>query len=265
MSRTRSPIGARRWHVPEEELRRAVDAVGADGNGSAPASGHEVTDLLQFSVSPLELIVQGRLGDVLVLVPGLPPSSCAATWGSRRHRRRALARADRRRGPERHGGWLHPSIAEGFLSLVSTLLGWNYALDRLAYYLRRPFEIHRAQATLADRGRRKVLARNLRREFITRDDLEAQLRRNGVFVPRRREGGGSPSDGSSRVVLRRPAVANAGARGMAFPERGDTGQARPPEHRQTTGLADAEAGKQAQQFRQRLVGRVGLEPTTKGL
>jgi uncharacterized membrane protein YcaP (DUF421 family) len=70
------------------------------------------------------------------------------------------------------------SITDG-LVLVSTIVGWNVAIDWLAYRvppLRRIFE---AQPLLLVRDG-KILRRNLRREWITEDDLRAQLREQGV-------------------------------------------------------------------------------------
>jgi uncharacterized membrane protein YcaP (DUF421 family) len=70
------------------------------------------------------------------------------------------------------------SITDG-LVLVSTIVGWNVAIDWLAYrvpLLRRIFE---AQPLLLVRDG-KIQRRNLRREWITEDDLRGQLREQGV-------------------------------------------------------------------------------------
>ena len=72
----------------------------------------------------------------------------------------------------------YDSVSEGCV-LVGTLIGWNYLVDWASFrwkVVRRLAEP--TPLLLIDRGR--VLARNLRREFVTRDELEEQLRLNGV-------------------------------------------------------------------------------------
>ncbi|WP_457391752.1 DUF421 domain-containing protein [Roseateles sp. P5_E1] len=72
----------------------------------------------------------------------------------------------------------YDTVAEGWI-LVATLVFWNYALDwascrwPLVHKLTEP-----APLQLVKAGR--VLGRNLRKEFLTREDLEAQLRQAGV-------------------------------------------------------------------------------------
>jgi len=63
--------------------------------------------------------------------------------------------------------------------LVATLIGWNYVFDWASFH----FEAFRRFSEappllLVDRGR--VIGRNLRREFVTRDELDEQLRKHGV-------------------------------------------------------------------------------------
>jgi uncharacterized membrane protein YcaP (DUF421 family) len=72
----------------------------------------------------------------------------------------------------------YTTISDGFV-LVATLVGWNYALDWASFH----YESVRRWAEppplpLVDRGR--VLFRNLRREYITPEELEAKLREQGV-------------------------------------------------------------------------------------
>jgi len=134
-----------------------------------------IVDLFQFRVSPVELFVRGTLiywflfvmlrfvlrrgaggigiADILLIVLLADASQNAMAGG-------------------------YDSVAEGCV-LVGTLIGWNYLLDWASFrwdLVRRLAEP--APLLLIDRGR--VLARNLRREFVTRDELEAQLRLNGV-------------------------------------------------------------------------------------
>lgn len=72
----------------------------------------------------------------------------------------------------------YATVAEGWI-LVATLVCWNYALDwassrwPLVHKLTEPPPLQLVKA-----GR--VLGRNLRKEFLTREDLEAQLRQAGV-------------------------------------------------------------------------------------
>jgi uncharacterized membrane protein YcaP (DUF421 family) len=134
-----------------------------------------IGDLFHVRVSPVELIVRGTfiywflfamfrfvlrrdaggvgIADILLVVLIADASQNAMAGG-------------------------YDSVAEGCV-LVSTLIGWNYLVDWASF---RWAAVRRlAEPTpllLIDRGR--VLARNLRREFITRDELEAQLRLNGV-------------------------------------------------------------------------------------
>ncbi|WP_374122364.1 DUF421 domain-containing protein [Variovorax boronicumulans] len=70
------------------------------------------------------------------------------------------------------------TVSDG-LVLVSTLVAWNFALDWLSYrspamarFLEPPPEV------LIKHG--KLMRRAMKREMITRDELEAQLREQGV-------------------------------------------------------------------------------------
>jgi uncharacterized membrane protein YcaP (DUF421 family) len=74
-------------------------------------------------------------------------------------------------------GGNYETIAEGCV-LVATLIGWNYLLDWASY----KWEAVRRFAEpppllLIQRGR--LLMRNLRQEFLTPDDVQAQLRQSG--------------------------------------------------------------------------------------
>lgn len=72
----------------------------------------------------------------------------------------------------------YTSISDGMV-LVSTLIGWNVLLDWLAF--RFPLVRRFAQPgplLLVHRGR--IIWRNLRREFISEDELWSKLRQDGV-------------------------------------------------------------------------------------
>ena len=70
------------------------------------------------------------------------------------------------------------SISDGIV-LVSTIIGWNVAIDWLAYrYPRARRMLEPPALPLVRDGR--ILHRNLRREYITIDELRAKLREHGV-------------------------------------------------------------------------------------
>jgi uncharacterized membrane protein YcaP (DUF421 family) len=72
----------------------------------------------------------------------------------------------------------YTSITEGII-LVAVILGWDYLLDVAGYHV--PFMkrfVHPAPTKLIDNG--KLLKRNLRREYITMEELMGYLRTNGV-------------------------------------------------------------------------------------
>ena len=70
------------------------------------------------------------------------------------------------------------SVAEG-LVLVSTLIGWNYLLDLLAFHFPAVERFVEAPPLpLIRRGR--VIHKNLRAEYITMDELWSHLRQNGI-------------------------------------------------------------------------------------
>jgi uncharacterized membrane protein YcaP (DUF421 family) len=70
------------------------------------------------------------------------------------------------------------SLSEGIV-LVATIIGWDYALDRLGYKFRtvRNF-LHSPPLLLIHNG--KLLKRNMAREALTRDELMSHLRQQGV-------------------------------------------------------------------------------------
>jgi uncharacterized membrane protein YcaP (DUF421 family) len=95
-------------------------------------------------------------------------------------------------------GGAYDTVAEGCV-LVATLIGWNVLLDWASYRWRVIGKfVEPAPLLLIDRGR--VLTRNLRREFLTRDDLDAQLRLKGVASPADVKRAYMESDGKFSVV-----------------------------------------------------------------
>lgn len=72
----------------------------------------------------------------------------------------------------------YTSVSDGFV-LVATLIGWNMLFDRLSY--RFPWFRNIAEAKplcLVKDG--KLIRRNMRREYITEEELNAKLRAHGV-------------------------------------------------------------------------------------
>lgn len=90
------------------------------------------------------------------------------------------------------------SITEGML-LVGTIVAWNVALDSMAYYF--PAFARFAEAPplpLVREGR--VLEQNLRKEFVTREELISQLRQQGVDDVRDVKQAWMESDGKVSVI-----------------------------------------------------------------
>lgn len=72
----------------------------------------------------------------------------------------------------------YSTIAEGFV-LVATLVAWNAAMDWAAFRWRPVRRLLEPRPTLLIRDGR-ILARNLRQEFLTVEDLEAQMRQRNI-------------------------------------------------------------------------------------
>ncbi|MBS1189731.1 MAG: hypothetical protein H6R10_1523 [Rhodocyclaceae bacterium] len=92
------------------------------------------------------------------------------------------------------------SVTDGLI-LISTILGWNYLFDYLAYRfprLRRLLEPR--EICLIRDG--KVLHRNLRREFITIEELHSKLREHGVTDIAEVKAAYMESDGGVSVITR---------------------------------------------------------------
>jgi len=72
----------------------------------------------------------------------------------------------------------YTSISDGFI-LVATLAFWNMLLDVLAYYFPK-FRVLAQASTLLLVKNGQVMERNLRREFLSNDELMAKLREQGI-------------------------------------------------------------------------------------
>lgn len=139
------------------------------------ALGFDLAQLFVLRVSPLELFIRGSavywflflifrvvmrrnvgsiaIADVLVLVVIADAAQNAMAGG-------------------------YDSISEGFV-LVGTIVGWNVALDALAYRFAGLRRLLEAPPLLLVRDGR-MLHRNLRRELLTEDEVLAKLREKGV-------------------------------------------------------------------------------------
>lgn len=94
----------------------------------------------------------------------------------------------------------YQSVSEGVV-LVLTLIFWNVAIDYCAYRFPalRPL-VEAPPLMLVERGR--ILHRNLRREFMSVDELMAKLREHGVDDVQRVKYALMESDGTVNVVLK---------------------------------------------------------------
>lgn len=96
----------------------------------------------------------------------------------------------------------YKTLADG-LVLICTLLGWNLALDWIAFRFPKLRKLIEAdKLLLIDNG--KILMRNLRREFITEEELHAKLRSYGIEDISTVKRAYLESDGDITVVSRGP-------------------------------------------------------------
>jgi uncharacterized membrane protein YcaP (DUF421 family) len=92
------------------------------------------------------------------------------------------------------------SLTEG-ATLVATIFAWNYGLDWLAYRSRFVYWLlHPPSLLLVRNG--QIQHRNLRSELITKEDLLAQLREQGVEDVRSVKKCFLESDGKLSVIRR---------------------------------------------------------------
>jgi len=94
----------------------------------------------------------------------------------------------------------YTSLTDGLI-LVATIIFWTYALDWLAYHYPR-FEslLHPSPVPLIRDG--EMVARNMRRELITVDELMSHLREQGVKDLKEVTMASMEGDGRISVVTR---------------------------------------------------------------
>lgn len=72
----------------------------------------------------------------------------------------------------------YKSITDGAI-LVATIIGWTVLVDRMSYYIKPLGKLLTAdRVCLVEDGR--ICRRNLRKEYITKDELMSELRQQGV-------------------------------------------------------------------------------------
>ena len=135
----------------------------------------DVASLFELTVDPIELVVRGTvmywflflllrfvlrrdigsigIADVLLLVVIADAAQNAMAGG-------------------------YESITDGLI-LVATIAAWNWGLDRLAYRFRSVRRVLEAEPLELVRDG-KLMRRNLRKEYITPDELMAKLREHGI-------------------------------------------------------------------------------------
>jgi uncharacterized membrane protein YcaP (DUF421 family) len=92
----------------------------------------------------------------------------------------------------------YKSVTEGFI-VVSTIIGWNYAIDWLADRSKVMSRIlHPPALPLICDG--ELQRRNMRREMITEDELLSQLREAGVDSPKKVKLAQLEGDGQMSVI-----------------------------------------------------------------
>ena len=95
----------------------------------------------------------------------------------------------------------YTSITDGMV-LVGTICGWNYLLDWLGFrYPRLQRLLEPAPLLVVDNGR--ILWRNMRLELLSRQELDAKLRQNGVRELSEVEKAFVEPDGQISVIKRK--------------------------------------------------------------
>jgi uncharacterized membrane protein YcaP (DUF421 family) len=99
----------------------------------------------------------------------------------------------------------YKTVPEGCV-LVATLMGWNFLMDWAGYRFAAVRKLLEPRPLLLiQQGR--FLWRNMRREYVTREDVEGELRKKGIGSVEEVERAYLEGDGSFSAVARQPRAA----------------------------------------------------------
>ena len=104
----------------------------------------------------------------------------------------------------------YETITEGLI-LVSTIAGWNWLLDWLAFHSRTAARFIEPPTLLLVRNGRALL-KNMQAELLSMEDLQSQLRQQGVESVREVKRAYLESDGRLSVITYQDQPARSGAR-----------------------------------------------------
>lgn len=94
----------------------------------------------------------------------------------------------------------YQSLSDAFV-LIATLVAWNYLLDGLSFHFPKVRRFCQAGLLVLVRDGR-ILERNLRREYISKDELMTQLRTKGIDKLAQVKRAYMESDGQISVIRR---------------------------------------------------------------
>lgn len=109
----------------------------------------------------------------------------------------------------------YESITDGII-LVTTIAGWNWVLDRLAYHVPAVRRVLEARPMPLVRDG-KLLRRNLRKEYVTSDELMAKLRQHGIEKLEDVKAATMESDGEITVIRHEGDLGDKPARAKGVP------------------------------------------------
>ena len=92
----------------------------------------------------------------------------------------------------------YKTVSEGIL-LISTIAGWNFFIDWISFH-HRWFARFAEPPAVALIRHGKILRANLRREMMTLDELESQIRKSGIENVRKVKHASLEADGSISVI-----------------------------------------------------------------
>jgi uncharacterized membrane protein YcaP (DUF421 family) len=153
--------------------------------------------LLRFSMDPLELVLRGSAVYLFVLALFRFVLRRDAGSVSMADMLLLVMIADASQNAMAGG---YETLADGAV-LVATLAAWNYALDWLSWRFPRARRWIEPPALLMVRNG-QLVRRNMRREMVTADEIDAALRKEGVDDIADVKAARMESDGRISVLLR---------------------------------------------------------------